>query len=413
MRSIYKRLGAYIQEVNIRNKDLNDYPLLGVSIKKVMMPSIANTVGTDMSSYKIIRRNQFAYGPVTSRNGDKISVALSSDNDAALLSQAYVVFETDETQLLPEYLMMWFCRPEFDRYARYMSHGSARETFDWQDMCEVELPIPVPEIQQQIVNEYNIIQKRIDLNNQLIVKLEETAQAVYKQWFVEFEFPYVTSSGVEMPYKSSGGEMVESKFGEIPLNWNYETIGGISSVKGGKRLPKGEELNDDRIGRPYIKVADMKSAKYLNYNQKIQFVSNEIQMEISRYIVNKNDLILSIVGTIGLVNIIHENLDQANLTENCVKIVDLKETSSSYLYHFLISEKGKKIIEENTVGGVQGKLPLYNIQSIPVVIPSLKVINQFDKIINGIDRKMINKILENQKLEELKELMLGRMVREN
>jgi len=207
MQSSYKRLGDYIREVNIRNKDLNDYPLLGVSIQKVLMPSIANIIGTDMSTYKLIKKNQFAYGPVTSRNGGKISIALAEKYDAALLSQAYTVFEVvDENELHPEYLMMWFKRPEFDRYARFMSHGSAREIFSWSEMCDTLLPIPSPEKQLEIVREYNVIQSRIKLNNQLITKLEETAQAIYKQWFVDFEFP--NENG--LPYKSNGGEMVES-----------------------------------------------------------------------------------------------------------------------------------------------------------------------------------------------------------
>ena len=120
MPSNYKRLGDYIQEVNIRNRDLSNIPLLGVSIKKVLMPSIANIIGTDMSTYKLIQKNQFAYGPVTSRNGDKISIALLQEYDVAMVSQAYTVFEViDGRELLPEYLMMWFRRPEFDRYARF------------------------------------------------------------------------------------------------------------------------------------------------------------------------------------------------------------------------------------------------------------------------------------------------------
>jgi len=143
MRSNYKPLGKYIQEVNIRNADLQGDLLLGVSIKKVLMPSIANTVGTDMATYKLIKKNQFAYGPVTSRNGDKISVALLDEYENAIVSQAYIVFEIiDHEELDPEYLMMWFRRPEFDRYARFKSHGSARETFDWDEMCNVELPVP-------------------------------------------------------------------------------------------------------------------------------------------------------------------------------------------------------------------------------------------------------------------------------
>ena len=138
MKSNYKQLGQFIEPINIRNKDLAVDTLLGVSIQKCFMPSIANTVGTDMSKYKVVRKLQFAYGPVTSRNGDKISVALLEDYDSAIVSQAYIVFQIiDHEELDPEYLMMWFRRPEFDRYARFMSHGSARETFDWDDLKHI------------------------------------------------------------------------------------------------------------------------------------------------------------------------------------------------------------------------------------------------------------------------------------
>lgn len=107
----YKRLGDYIQQVNVRNRDLEDLPLVGLSITKEFIPSIANTIGTDMSTYRIIERNQFAYGPVTSRNGDKITIALFDAYDKALISQAYIPFKVKETnELNPEYLMMWFRR---------------------------------------------------------------------------------------------------------------------------------------------------------------------------------------------------------------------------------------------------------------------------------------------------------------
>ena len=148
----YKRLGDYIREVNVRNRELKVTNLLGVSISKEFMPSIANTIGTDMSTYKIVGRRQFAYGPVTSRNGDKVSIALLDGYDDAIISQAYTVFEVvDHEQLLPEYLMMWFRRPEFDRYARFHSHGSAREIFDWDELCDVMLPIPSITRQREIV----------------------------------------------------------------------------------------------------------------------------------------------------------------------------------------------------------------------------------------------------------------------
>lgn len=139
----FKRLGDYIQLVDNRNKDLKVANLLGVSIQKKFIPSIANTTNTDMSVYRIIKKNQFAFSPVTSRNGEKITIALLKEEEEAILSPAYQVFEViDETKVLPEYIFIWFNRSEFDRYARFNSWGSARETFNWDDLCNVQMPIP-------------------------------------------------------------------------------------------------------------------------------------------------------------------------------------------------------------------------------------------------------------------------------
>ena len=389
MLSNYKRLGDYIQVVNIRNKDLENLPLMGLSVSKVFFPTIANLVGTDMSTYKVVYKNQFTYIADTSRRGDKIAIALNDKYDKMLVSQAYTPFEViDENKLLPEYLMMWFRRPEFDRYARFKSHGSAREIFDWDEMCETLLPIPTIEKQQEIVREYNTIQNRIALNNQLISKLEETAQAIYKQWFVE---------GIDLQ--------------NLPVGWKTKMLSEIASIKGGKRLPKGEELNDLKHGRPYIKVADMKKTKYLVLNDKFQYVSNDIQSFISRYIINSGDLIISIVGTIGMINIIDESLNNANLTENCFKINAFNLINANYLYHYLNSEIGKRVIEERTVGGVQGKLPMYNVESMPILIPEENLLHRFNTIIDKIDKSTLSKVKENKILEELKDLLLAKMTR--
>lgn len=167
MRENYKTLGDYISIVDERNRDLSTDNLLGVSISKQFIPSIANIVGTDLSSYKIVRTGQFAYGPVTSRNGEKISIALL-DGDDCIISSSYTVFEViNKDDLDPEYLMLWFSRPEFDRYARYMSHGSVREIFDWDEMCKVELPVPDIEKQKSIVKAYKTITERIELKKKI------------------------------------------------------------------------------------------------------------------------------------------------------------------------------------------------------------------------------------------------------
>ena len=186
--------------------------LLGVSISKEFIPSIANTIGTDMSSYKVVESWQFAYGPVTSRNGDKVSIALYTGKEKIIISQAYTVFEVKNKQeLLPEYLMMWFRRPEFDRYARFKSHGSAREIFSWEEMCDVELPIPPIKQQQKIVSEYEAITRRIRLNEQIIIKLEEAAQALYRKMFVD---------GIDKE--------------NLPEGWRMGMLGEVADLKNGK-----------------------------------------------------------------------------------------------------------------------------------------------------------------------------------
>lgn len=167
MKDNYKVLGDYIEPVDERNKDLSINNLLGVSISKRFIPSIANIIGTDLSNYKIVRTGQFAYGPVTSRNGEKVSIAFLNEDDC-IISSSYFVFKvTDTKQLDPQYLMLWFSRPEFDRYARYKSHGSVREIFDWDELCQVELPVPHIDKQKDIVKAYNIISDRIELKRKI------------------------------------------------------------------------------------------------------------------------------------------------------------------------------------------------------------------------------------------------------
>ena len=178
----YKILGNYIRLVDERNKNLAVTKLLGVSISKKFIPSIANIVGTDLSNYKIVRTGQFAYGPVTSRNGEKISIAYLDEEDC-IISSSYTVFEVENKEELdPEYLMLWFSRPEFDRYARYKSHGSVREIFDWNELCMVELPVPDIEKQRKIVKAYKTITDRIDLKQKINDNLSAQMRAYFKEY---------------------------------------------------------------------------------------------------------------------------------------------------------------------------------------------------------------------------------------
>lgn len=185
MRTGYEVLGNYIRLVDKRNRDLSITNLLGVSIEKRFIPSIANIIGTDLSNYKVVQTGQFAYGPVTSRNGEKISIAYLEGEDC-IISSSYTVFEViNKNNLDPEYLMLWFSRPEFDRYARYKSHGSVREIFDWDELCMVELPVPSIEKQRSIVKAYKTITDRITLKKRINDNLLNTTDTIFFKMFSE------------------------------------------------------------------------------------------------------------------------------------------------------------------------------------------------------------------------------------
>ena len=230
MRKNYKPLGDYIQKVDHRNKDLKVVKLLGLSMTKEVRETTSNIVGTDMSVYRVMSKYQFACDFMSPIRVNKFPVVLKLDDEPNLVSPAYPVFEIpDRNKLDPEYLMMWFRRTEFDRYATFKCDAAIRGGYEWKELCETLIPIPHITKQREIVKEYNVIQNRIAINNQLIQNLEEAAQAIYKQWFVDFEFP--DENG--FPYKSNGGEMVESELGEVPAGWKIKSFTKVIKLSGG------------------------------------------------------------------------------------------------------------------------------------------------------------------------------------
>jgi type I restriction enzyme S subunit len=192
----------------------------------------------------------------------------------------------------------------------------------------------------------------------------------------------------------------ESVVDYIPEHWNIAKVKDFADVKGGKRLPKGKQLISEPNSHPYIRIRDLGKSKYLQINSEFEYVDDETQKTISRYIVNEGDILISVVGTIGLIGIVGETLDNANQTENCDKIVNITGVIPEYLYYYLISNFGQEEIRKGTVGAVQPKLPLKNVQDITVVYPSYEGQKNIVDILSSIDAKieLNNKI--NNNLEE-------------
>jgi type I restriction enzyme S subunit len=322
MRSNYRRIEDFIQLVDERNKDLKIDRLLGLSITKEFIPSVANTVGANMKNYKIIRKNQFACSIMQVRRDKKMPVAILKDYDEAIISQAYPVFRVvDETKLLPDYLMMWMRREEFDREACFLAVGGVRGSLEWEDFLNMELPVPPIEKQREIVAEYNTVVDRIELNEQINQKLEETAKAIYRYWFEEFEFPiskeYAESIGKPelegKPYKSSDGEMVYNQEleEEIPKGWERISIQDLidrnlihpnRDGNHGELHPKSSDYVDQGI--PFIMANDIVNSAIDFENCK--FIPKEISDNLRIPPSKKGDVLITHKGTMGRVTIVPE-----------------------------------------------------------------------------------------------------------
>lgn len=379
MKSNYKRLGEYIQPVVGRNSDFDDLPLMGLSIQKKFIPSIANTIGTDMSTYRIIERNQFAFGPVTSRNGDKITIALFNDYEKALISQAYLPFEVkDIKELLPEYLMMWFRRPEFDRYARFKSHGSAREIFDWEEMCNTLLPIPSITKQREIVKEYNIVQNRIALNQQLIQKLEETAQAIYKQWFVEAN-----------------------------EDWEQTTIGELCKfITDGKH---GDCKDEPKSGYYFVSVKDLVDGEIL-YDNVRQITKSDFDETHRRTNLEAGDILLTSSGTIGRMAIVKANYKTSRTTfQKSVAILKPQPNVAPTLYLFSLLKSEMKGIIEMAGGSTISNLLLGDLRRYKIKYPGIELVLKYEAKMAPLFQMMELKGQELANLVILKDLLLSKL----
>ncbi len=183
----------------------------------------------------------------------------------------------------------------------------------------------------------------------------------------------------------------------------------ICTVKGGKRLPADTELLNSPTDHPYIRVRDVGASRYICLTDQFQYIDEETHQAISRYIVNTDDIIISVVGTIGLIGKIHSTLNKANLTENCVKLTDVVDITPDYLYYTLCMKKNNKEIDLLTVGAVQAKLPMYNIQSIDIVIPPKDSISSFQGRMDILNSQIEANTLEIQRLTELGNVLLAKL----
>lgn len=231
------RLGDYIEQCDERaGNDFTVDDVIGISTDKKFIPTKANMDGVSLNSYKIVNPHEFAYVADTSRRGDKIALALNTSNKPVLISSIYTSFRSkDVIKLLPEYLFMLLNRAEFDRYARFNSWGSARETFDWDEMCRIEIPLPDIEVQRELVATYNGLKTLAEQNEALLPRLSAACHA------------YIVDCRAKYPSVPLG-EYIEQCDERAGDNFTVDNVIGISNVK--SLIPTKADMKDVSLA-PY------------------------------------------------------------------------------------------------------------------------------------------------------------------
>ena len=359
-----------------------------------------------MSVYKIMTKYQFACDFMSPIRVNKLPVVLKLDDVPNLVSPAYPVFEIiDRNTLDPEYLMMWFRRSEFDRYATFKCDAAIRGGYDWEELCETLIPVPSITKQKEIVAEYSVIQNRIALNQQLIQKLEETAQAIYKQWFVDFEFPDENGK----PYKSNGGEMVESELGEIPKGWEIKPIASFCEITSSKRIFESEYKIE---GIPFYRAGEIKQKKEGLPIKEALYISKE------RYgnIVNlfgkpeQGDILITAVGSLLGVSYLVGNEEFYFKDGNLIWFKNFIHAGGNfYLYDYFQSNNFNEVLNEIKIGSGQSAITISGLGDKKIIVPKINVLNDYKKYSFSLNNNINFKKELNGKLYELQELLLSKL----
>lgn len=372
-----RKLGDFVQPVDVRNTDLSVTRLLGLSINKCFIESIANTIGTDFRPYKIVKKGQFAYGPVTSRNGEKITIALLEEPEC-IISSSYAVFEiTDTSKLLPEYLMLWFSRPEFDRYARYKSHGSVREIFDWDEMCRVELPVPPLNEQQKIVNTYNAITNRIQIKQKINENLEKTAQAIYKKMFIE------------------EADLTKGRLGDLCKQFTgFPFDSELYSEFEGVKTLRGENVTEGKLRWDTIK-------KY----------KDEITERIAKNYLQEWDIVIGMDGSkVGKNWSLVHDFDLPLLLAQRVSCIRANSLSIQlYLYLSIQLGKFSEYVSQVNTGTTILHISGTQIEDFPILIPQEKNLNDFGNMVIPLFIERKENLEEMEKLYRLREIVVSQI----
>ena len=387
MKSNYEPLGKHIRLVDYRNSEEVTSTVLGISIDKEFMPSVANVIGTDLSRYKLISKGLFACNPMHVGRDERLPIALYEKDSPAIVSPAYFMFEIiDRDALNEEYLMMWFRRPEFDRECWFMTDGSVRGGITWDDLCRIKLPVPSYARQCEIVESYRAITNRIALKRAENDNLEATIQAAFDKAFHD--------AGVSLP------ETI-IKQNKVPQGWTDATVGDFASVQTG---PFGSQLhNEDYVesGTPIITVEHM-DGKYIAH-RNLPLVSQNDVDRLRKYDLHTGDIVFSRVGSVDRAVMVSQHEDGWLFSGRCLRVRPYDPNTGSYFLWWFNQPVIRQLVTASAVGATMPSINTSILNSIRIVFPQKDIVTQFCKMADGLIEIIATNLEEIRKLNDARE----------
>ena len=374
----FHRLGNYIREVNVRNRELKVTEPMGINIDKHFMPSVANVIGTDLSAYKLVSKNQFACNLMHVGRDEKIPMAMQTVDYPIIVSPAYFVFEVTKTdELLPEYLMMWFCRKEFDRNAWFYTDADVRGGLGKEALMDMQLPVLSIERQREVVSEYETLTRRIRLNEQMIEKLEATAQALYRHTFVD---------------------NIDKQ--NLPQGWKLGTIGEFcKEIKSGGTPNRNCYEFWNKKDYPWLKTGEVQNNIIFDTEE---YISQAGLDSSSAKLIPRGSVIMAMYGATAA-HVAYLECDTTTNQACCNMICHSKKDSAFLFFHLLSNQEDIKKLAN---GGAQENLSQELIAQQPIILFNNDEKKQmFVPILDNL----IVKYKENIKLTELQSLLLAKM----
>jgi len=373
----FQKIGAYISVIDNRNTDGSITRLMGISIDKCYIPSVANVIGTDLNNYKVIRKGQFACSLMQVSRDQRIPIAMYEDDAPAIMSPAYVMFEVSHPdELLPEYMELWFKRAEFDREASFYAVGGVRGSLDWEDFCKMELPVPPLPEQQKIVRDYQVVSDRIDLLRKINSNLQSIIDAYFERFYSE--------------------------------NCDMETIlSSVCTLTSSKRVFAEDYVSE---GVPFYRGGEISLKKTGEPIEDPLFISREHYESIKETygIPTEGDILITAVGTIGNSYLV-ENEEFYFKDGNIIWMKDFTEPEYRFfVYDFLQSSMFRGLLNSLYIGSTQIALTIVGLSGMKLNIPELSDLQEYASR-SAVYRKEIQR---NQKelleLHNLRKLLLSK-----